>query len=113
MVHVVEEGVQRPHALLDAAFQEAPFRRGDDARHQVEGDEPLQRVLAAVDGERDAETAENALRFLLLALQVELGLPGQPVRHLGVGRANLAGGVEHFVEDTIGADVHTLHIHDD
>jgi hypothetical protein len=40
--------------------QPAPFRAGDDARHDVEGDQPLFGLLLAVDGEGDAGLAEDA-----------------------------------------------------
>ena len=69
VIDVVEEGVQRPHALLDAALKQPPFGGRDDARDEVEGDQPLERVLGAVDGEGDAEPPEENLGFLLLALK--------------------------------------------
>ena len=78
VVDVVEKRVQRPHALLDAALEQPPFRGGDDARHEVEGDQPLERVLRIVDGEGDAEPPEQALGLLLLALQLGLRLSGEP-----------------------------------
>ena len=61
MVDVVEEGVERLDALLDALRQAAPFGAGDDARHDVEGDQPLGRFCLAIDGEGDAGLAEDAL----------------------------------------------------
>ncbi len=86
MVDVVEEGVERPHPLLDAALQVAPFMRGNDARHEIEGDQPLQRVLAAVDGKGDAEPAEENLRLLLLALEAVTRVLVQPFGHVPIGR---------------------------
>ena len=74
VIDVIEEGVERPHPLLDAAFEEPPLGGGDDARHEVEGDQPLKRILAAVDGEGDAEPAEKNLGLVLLALEAELRL---------------------------------------
>ncbi len=41
VIDVEKKGVERPHALLDAAFKLPPFRCRYDARHQVEGDQPL------------------------------------------------------------------------
>ena len=61
VVDVVEEGVERLHALLDALGQPPPFGAGNDARHDVEGDQPLGRFGLAIDGEGDAGLAEDAL----------------------------------------------------
>ncbi len=41
VIDVVDEGVERAHALLDALGQPAPLRAGYDARNDIEGDEPL------------------------------------------------------------------------
>ena len=59
VVDVVEEGVERLDALLDALRQPPPFGAGDDARHDVEGDQPLGGLLLAIDGEGDAGLAED------------------------------------------------------
>ena len=75
VVDVVEEGVERLHALLDALRQPAPFGAGDDARHDVEGDQPLGRLRLAVDGEGDAGLAEDALGVAHL-----FGQPGRVLR---------------------------------
>ena len=61
VVDVVEEGVERLHALLDAGGQPPPFGARDDAWHDVEGDQPLGRLGFAIDGEGDAGLAENPL----------------------------------------------------
>src|SRR5690606_40723017 len=45
-------------------FRSAPFVGREDARNDVEGDEPLLRRLLAVDGEGDAYAAEQKLRLL-------------------------------------------------
>ena len=61
VVDVVEEGVERLDALLDALRQPAPFGARKNARHDVEGDQPLGRLFLAIDGEGDAGLAEDAL----------------------------------------------------
>ena len=66
VVDVVEEGVERPHALLDAGAEPAPLGRRDDARDDVERDQPLGRRLLAVDREGDAGAAEERLGLLRL-----------------------------------------------
>ena len=79
MVDVVHEGVERAHALLDAGCEPAPLRRAQDARDDVEGDEPLGRRLVAVDGEGDAGAAEQRLGVRALALEVVDLLRLQPL----------------------------------
>ena len=59
MVDVVHEGVERAHALLDAGGEAAPFRRAQDARDDVEGNEALGGAVVAVDGEGDAGAAKQ------------------------------------------------------
>ena len=110
VIDVVEEGVQRPHALLDAALEQPPFRRGNDPRHEVERDQPLQRILGIVDGEGDAEPAEEGFRLLLLALQLGPGLSAEPLGDLAIRRANLAVRAQHLVERRLGLDV-ALDVH--
>ena len=61
MVDVVQEGIERLDALLDALREPAPFRAGDDAGHDVERDQPFGGVFLAIDGEGDARLAEDAL----------------------------------------------------
>ena len=51
VVDVVQEEVERLHALDQAAFQLVPLGARDHARDQVDGEDPLDRVLLVVDGE--------------------------------------------------------------
>jgi hypothetical protein len=74
VVDVVNEGVQRAHALLQAGLEADPFFQREHPRHDVEGDEPLGAFLLAVDGEGDADPVEQ---------RVGLGaLLRQPIRRL-------------------------------
>ena len=98
MVDVVEKGVQRLHALLDALRQPAPFIAGDNAWHDVEGDQPLGSFLLAIDGKGDAGLAEDALGVLHF-----LGEPGrvlflQPAIVSLIWSSQSAGFRNHFVE---------------
>src|SRR5690606_30211879 len=63
-VDVPEKGVERLHPLLEPVREPAPFVGREDAGNNVEGDEPLLRRLLAVDGEGDADAAEQKLRLL-------------------------------------------------
>ena len=59
MVDVVEEGVDGAHALLQAALEIGPFGGVEDARDDVEGDQPLGVAALLIDGEGDADPAEQ------------------------------------------------------
>ena len=61
MVDVVQEHVERAHALLEARVQLAPLRRRDHVRQDVEGNQPLGAALVAVDREGDAHAVEQDL----------------------------------------------------
>ena len=100
MVDVVQERVDGAYPLLDPPHQGAPFLSADDAGDDVEGDEPLLRLVLAVHVERDAGPAEE--RFGLA------GLLEEPSRVLGVepgavalvGQACAIAVSHHFVEMT-------------
>ena len=53
-VDVLQEQIQRDHALREPALDAIPFRPRHDARHQVEGEQPLGAEAVVVDGEGDA-----------------------------------------------------------
>ena len=89
-VDVGEEEVQRPDPLLEAARQAAPFRPGQDARDDVEGDDPLFGLVVAIDGEGDADAAEE-----------EFGL-GPPVGK-GVARGAVQPALDDVITRTAGA----------
>ena len=72
MIDVMQEGVEGAHPLLDADCQLAPFGSREDARDDVEGNEPLGGLLCAIDGEGDAEPSEDAFGFLQRALDIVL-----------------------------------------
>ena len=58
-VEVGQEHVQRLDPLDQARLELRPFVPRDQARHDVEGDQPLGRILVAVDREGDADAAEQ------------------------------------------------------
>jgi hypothetical protein len=69
VVNIVNEGIQRPHALLQAAFEPDPLFQGQDARHDVEGDEALGAFLLPVDGEGDSHPVKQGIGFGALLAQ--------------------------------------------
>jgi len=102
VVDVVDEPVQRRHALAQASLHVAPLLARDHARDQVERDQALGAgavlVLGAVDREGDADAAEDEFRFLALRLHHVGRLLGQPACVGLVVFSHGAGGGVHFVE---------------
>ena len=68
-INVLDVGVDGFDALFEAALQDLPFCRRDDARDDVEGDETFLRLGVAVDRKRDADAAEEQLG--LTAAEIE------------------------------------------
>ena len=60
-VDVVEEEVERAHALDQAALEPVPLGAGNHARDQVEREDPLDPLLLAVDREADPLVHERQL----------------------------------------------------
>ena len=61
VVDVGEEEVERVHALDHAALDVIPLRARDDARDEVEREDPLEPFLLAVDREADALIEERGV----------------------------------------------------
>ena len=102
VIDVVEEDVDRLHPLDAAALHEFPFGPGENARDEIEGDQPLGRAAFGIDREGDAEPAEQLLRRRLLCHQ---GLDGEIVEQLGkvgVGRSHRAVGLAHLIKKSAG-----------
>ena len=82
---------------VQAALRAAPLARREDARDDVEGDEPLGTAALGVDREGDADAAEQQLRLAALLGRRSAGVrrasPGAP----GSAGAPTAGRV-HLVE---------------
>jgi hypothetical protein len=98
VVDVGEEGVQRRDPLAQAAKQLPPFGCRDDARHHVEGDQPLGTGLLAVNGEGDADAAEQQVCLGALLRQPSRGDAGQPAFEFAVVAAHPPVGIAHLVE---------------
>jgi hypothetical protein len=85
VVDVIQERVERHHALFDALRKLAPFRSGYDPRNDIEGNQSFRRILFAVDGKCDAGLSKNILGIsgfldqigsLLLRMPVEISFIG-------------------------------------
>jgi hypothetical protein len=57
-IDVVHESIERLRALLNSRGEAAPFGSRDDARDDIEWDEPLGLVLVTVNRERNSRAAE-------------------------------------------------------
>ena len=97
-VDVLEEQVERARPLCETSFELAPFGSRDETRNDVERDEPLGRILVAVDAERDADAPEHV--FGLGAARGEQFGRGllEPASDLAIERPRLARGNSHLVK---------------
>ena len=86
VIDVVQEAVQHADPLHQAFFQSGPFVGRNDARNQVERDQPLGAgaffVLGAIHREGDADPAKDHLRFFAALAH---GVGGLTVQPFGVG----------------------------
>ena len=98
MIDVAQEHVERAHPLLQALFEHRPFLGRHDPRDHVEGDQPFLGFGVAIDGEGDADPAEQQLRLLAAIFQGVRRRLLQPAGELQVGRAEVAAGPVHFIE---------------
>lgn len=79
MIDVVDEGVERPDALLQAGLETGPFLGRKDPGHDVEGDQALGSFLLAVYRESDPDPVEEGVRLGALLSQALSGLSAQPL----------------------------------
>ncbi len=98
VIDVVQEHVQRAHPLLQALLKQGPFLGRDDSRDHVEGDQPFLGRGVAIDGEGDADPAEQQFRLLAAIFQGVRRRLLQPAGEFLVGRAEVAAGAVHFIE---------------
>jgi hypothetical protein len=97
VVDIVDEHIQRAHALLQARLQVAPFVGGNDPRDQVEGNQALGAGGVARDRESDADPAEAQVRLQPAHGHGFRGLLAVPALEGLVMGAYAAGAVAHFV----------------
>ena len=97
VIDVVQEQVERPDPLAQARLQRPPFGRRDDARDDVERDQPLLAGFLAIDGEGDADAVEGEVGFGPLAGDALGRRRPQPFVVVPVMGTDAAVGVDHFV----------------
>ena len=97
MVDVVDEGIERAHTLLESRLQRPPLILGDDARDDVEGNQPLGVTAFAVDGESDADAVENRIGLGAFGRQDFRRLAGEPRLVRAAMRTRGMVRIQHFV----------------
>ena len=98
-VDVLDEGVQRAHALDQAGFEVCPGGGVDDARDRIEGEDLLRALLHAVDVEGDAHAQEHPVGAARAARRVRSRLATEKVGDdARASRARCERAVEHLVE---------------
>ena len=90
--------VRADRVRIETLGQQPPFVGGEDAGHHVERDQALRAAFGAVDQERDAETAEQHRRLIVLLAQPVGRQALEPSRELLIGRARATVGRQHLVE---------------
>ena len=98
MIDVAQEHVERAHPLLQALFEDRPFLRRHDPGDHIEGNQPFLGFGVAIDGEGDADSAEQQLRFLAAIFQGIRRRFLEPAGKLLVGWTEVAAGPVHFIE---------------
>ena len=102
VIDVVEKDVDRLDPLDAAPLDQVPFRAVENARDEVEGNQPLGRAAFAIDGEGDAEPAEQLFGGILLGDEgVDREIVEQPGKR-GIGVPDLAVRRAHLVEEFAG-----------
>ena len=102
MVDVVDEAVERVDALFEAALDIVPLGGGDDARDQVEGENALRALVVAVDVEGDAELEQEPFGGVFVPQQLAAVERVDGVQNEAGVRAHAAAGFEHLVEEAVG-----------
>ncbi|MEZ5354358.1 MAG: hypothetical protein R2762_17105 [Bryobacteraceae bacterium] len=97
MINVVDEKVQRPDPLLQAAFERAPFRACDDARNQVKWKNTVPSSAFPVDVERNSHLEQHALGHLLASAQLTFGKRFNRVHQSSGRRPGRPVSLEHLI----------------
>src|SRR5215217_3488646 len=98
MVDVTNVSVDRVDALLQTALDRLPFGPGEDARDDIERDQPFLRLDVAVNRKGDADAAEQQFGLAPAHVQHVRWLFAEPARQFGIGVPDLAIWRSHFVE---------------
>ena len=100
-VEVVEEHVQGGHSLREALLDVRPLLGGDDARHEVHREGPLEPRVLAVDREGDARRPERRVAEPLAPSELIGTERPEPEGELAVVGTHLAALVHELVEEAL------------
>ena len=98
VVDVIEKGIERTDALLDAFGQPPPFLGSNNARDDIEGNEFFGPLLRAVDRKGNAQPAKDRLGIALHQGQRLVGLLIEPLAQNPVGFADGSIRIVHFIK---------------
>jgi hypothetical protein len=101
-VDILEEKIQREHALLETFLNQRPFRRRNDAGHEVEGKNALGALLVAVAGEGDTLPQEGGIDRGTALLEFLVLQVIEAVEKRCVVGTHLRGRGEHLVKKIAG-----------
>ena len=96
-VNILQEKIQRHHALGEAAVDLFPFRMRQDARDQIEREQALGAAAVAINRKRNALNQKREVGELAALLELRGRHGGKLLEQLGVLRARVAGRREHLV----------------
>lgn len=97
VVDVLEKQVECLDALAQPCGKQLPFGSGQDARHDVERNEPLRSGLFAIDGKGDADAVEQRIGLSTLLCHPFGRRMLQPLTEPSVMRTHLAFRIRHLV----------------
>jgi hypothetical protein len=97
VVNIMQEGIQGSDPLPQPVGQDFPLLRGNDARHDVEGDQAFLSGILAIHGEGDADAMKRQVGLRALALDKLRRRRFEPVGENPIAWTYRAGGIEHFV----------------
>jgi hypothetical protein len=101
VVHIAQEHVQRRDTLRQTTLNHRPFRRRNDARDQIVGENFLCAIAVTVYRKRDALVEECGISRLLPSIELLGGERCQSLVQGEIMRARLPIGSEHFVPGNV------------
>jgi hypothetical protein len=104
VINVGNEGVERADPLPEALLESGPFGARQDARDDVERDQPFGAFVLAVDRKGDAHTVEQRVGFGALAGEVLGRLLAQPAVVLPAVAARRTRAIEHLIVGTLAGN---------
>src|SRR5689334_7441315 len=102
VVDIVDERVQRVHALAQSPFDGNPLVRSDDAGNNVERKDLFRAGFVPVDVERDAHPEQRLFGRLLVAPDFSVAYRRYSLKQHSGERARRSVRIEHLIVKTAG-----------